>query len=184
MPIETKIRKLKWLRKHKGVLKRMIHAGIHAFNESYTLNAEETRLVSTIRQSELFDSEWYLKNRFDLKNKGIDPAKHYLYYGVKVSIDPSPKFCTEEYLSLHSDAAKAMQNPLVHYELHGKNEGRIISYLEEKDYEPPVGTEACRKKYQTSPPSTKRTAILSCYLAEGIISNDLVYLVKGLHKVA
>lgn len=72
--------------------------------------------------SKLFDAAWYAKTY------GIseDSAAHYLKEGWKIGYDPSDKFSTREYLEINTDVAKAEINPLLHYELYGRSEGRML----------------------------------------------------------
>jgi len=73
-----------------------------------------------IASSSLFDAEWYEKT-YEVSG---DPAEHYLTKGWKLGFDPSQAFSTHEYLALYSDVADMRMNPLLHYELYGKDEGR------------------------------------------------------------
>lgn len=82
--------------------------------------------IQLIKQSDLFDPKWYLNNNSDLREKGVDPAEHYVMYGGKEGRAPSPNFDAKEYLKKYPDVAESGQNPLVHYLLHGKAEGRKI----------------------------------------------------------
>lgn len=76
-----------------------------------------------IKESGLFEKDWYLKN-----NKGfferMNPILHYLLWGAAKGLDPSPLFSSSHYLINNPDVNKAKMNPLVHYLLCGKNEGR------------------------------------------------------------
>lgn len=78
-------------------------------------------LAHIIRRSDLFDAAWY-RQQYNTGN--TDPAKHYLTEGWKLGYDPSPRFQTQGYLSNYPDVIASRQNPLAHYELHGKKEGR------------------------------------------------------------
>jgi glycosyltransferase involved in cell wall biosynthesis len=82
--------------------------------------------VRQIRDSSLFDAEYYLANNPDVRNAGPDPAKHYLIHGWKEGRDPSAAFSTPQYLFDNPDVARARVNPLVHYLRYGRLEGRPI----------------------------------------------------------
>jgi len=82
--------------------------------------------VALIRNSELFDRDWYVKRYPDVKNCRMEPAKHYCFYGGFEGRDPSTKFCSSFYLEAYPDVKDAAINPLVHYLLYGKIEGRLI----------------------------------------------------------
>ena len=80
-----------------------------------------------IRNSKYFDSDWY-KEKYDID---IDPANHYLDIGWKENYNPSRLFSTRDYLINNPDIIGI--NPLLHYEVFGKNEGR-------KPFVPPIET--------------------------------------------
>ncbi|WP_083276861.1 sulfotransferase [Sphingobium phenoxybenzoativorans] len=84
---------------------------------------QETQL-NTIRQSDLFDKDWYLTKYADVGKQGVDPALHYLNYGWREGRDPSASFSTNDYLKNNSDVAGANINPLLHFIEHGMAEGR------------------------------------------------------------
>ena len=78
----------------------------------------EIRPVEIIRRSEYFDSKWY-RNEYDVDT---DAAVHYLNEGWKKGYNPSNRFSTKDYLLNNPDTSS--HNPLVHYEVFGKYEGR------------------------------------------------------------
>lgn len=49
-----------------------------------------------------------------------------MFEGFKRGFDPSIKFSTNKYLNTYKNIKKAKMNPLVHYVLYGKNEGKEI----------------------------------------------------------
>jgi hypothetical protein len=77
-----------------------------------------------VKNSGFFDENWYLGKYSDVKVKGMDPVKHYLYFGAEEGRNPSPEFNTRDYLRLNPDVAEAGINPLVHYIQFGRAEGR------------------------------------------------------------
>ncbi len=82
--------------------------------------------VALIRNSELFDQDWYLERYPDVKDCRMDPAMHYYIYGGFEGRNPSSKFCSSFYFETYPDVKDATINPLVHYLVYGKNEGRLI----------------------------------------------------------
>jgi hypothetical protein len=56
--------------------------------------SEDARMI---RESGLFDEEWYLANNRDVAASGEDPVAHYLRTGAKERRDPSPLFDTAYY---------------------------------------------------------------------------------------
>ncbi|MDR0350569.1 MAG: hypothetical protein LBH64_03350 [Coriobacteriales bacterium] len=80
-----------------------------------------------IRRSRLFKEDWYVERCPEARSWPKGPAAHYLLVGWKQGLDPSPLFLHADYLELNDDVAQARHCPLLHYELHGKKEGRLYS---------------------------------------------------------
>ena len=53
-----------------------------AGDESAT-EAADAEDIETIRNSEFFDSVWYLRNNTDVQDSGMDPAEHYARIGAR-----------------------------------------------------------------------------------------------------
>lgn len=81
-------------------------------------------VVDTIKQSQLFDEDWYLEQYPDLAGAGIKPLTHYVFHGAMEGRDPNPYFHSSWYLRQYPDVARAGLNPLFHYIHHGAKEGR------------------------------------------------------------
>ena len=77
-----------------------------------------------ILNSEYFDDEWYRKT-YDLYDN-TDSVIHFLLVGGNKGNDPGPNFSTSEYYECNKDVEIAEMNSLLHYELYGKKENRII----------------------------------------------------------
>ncbi len=77
-----------------------------------------------IKNSKLFDAKWY-SNEYGIKKK--DAAVHYLKYGYKLGYNPSLAFDGEKYNAIYSDVKSEQINPLLHYEVYGKFENRMVS---------------------------------------------------------
>lgn len=82
------------------------------------------KALKLIRQSDLFDAQWYLTQYPDVANAKVSPEEHYLRYGASEQRNPSERFCTQWYLKTNADVAQAGVNPLVHYISYGRKEGR------------------------------------------------------------
>lgn len=78
-----------------------------------------------IESSILFDKFYYLKQYGDCLGD-LDPVIHYLFVGWKNGYNPSIHFNNDAYLSNYTDVWYSNMNPLIHYELYGKKEGRKI----------------------------------------------------------
>ena len=82
-----------------------------------------------LRESELFDVEFYLRKNPEVRKAGIDPVLHYLREGARDGRDPSKAFNTNAYLRRNDDVGQ--MNPLVHYLRVGKPAGRALNPLED-----------------------------------------------------
>lgn len=87
------------------------------------------RAVSRIAESSFFDSDWYLAQYPELSGNRLarsNPALHYLKVGGFQGFDPGPQFDSAWYLQQYPDVKVIAVNPLLHYLLHGADEGRKI----------------------------------------------------------
>ncbi|MGY0797592.1 glycosyltransferase [Lysobacter sp. A286] len=80
--------------------------------------------VPLIEASGLLDNDWYLRRYPDVSRLGISAAEHYLRLGAALLRDPGPLFSTRHYVQANPDVVNAGTNPLVHYLVAGKDEGR------------------------------------------------------------
>ena len=86
----------------------------------------ESEELAAIRNSALFDAEFYLNSNPDVGAAGMDAALHYLAHGAREGRDPGPRFSTRDYLVQFPDVAASGLNPLAHYETFGRREKRRI----------------------------------------------------------
>lgn len=87
------------------------------------------RTVRTIERSSYFDARWYLGQYPSLARDRLarrNPALHYLKKGGFEGLDPGPDFDSDWYLQQYPDVQAIGVNPLLHYLLHGAEEGRKI----------------------------------------------------------
>ena len=82
--------------------------------------------VEVIKRSLYFDEEWY-RNHYSI-SEGEDAAKHYLNIGRAKFYSPGPSVSSLLYLNRYADARDMNINPLLHFELYGKNDKRVSSY--------------------------------------------------------
>ncbi|MGB1560683.1 MAG: glycosyltransferase [Sinimarinibacterium flocculans] len=85
---------------------------------------EERGALRCIRESGLFDRDYYLDRYPDVRQSGVDPVRHYLRHGAGEGRNPSARFDSAAYLAAYPDVAAAGANPLVHYICFGAAEGR------------------------------------------------------------
>ena len=83
-------------------------------------------LYRLVRDSGLFDASWY-RNQSPGARLFPNPVAHYALFGWKQRLNPSPGFDTAFYWDSYRDVRQLGANPLVHYLLHGKKEGRLAT---------------------------------------------------------
>lgn len=71
-----------------------------------------------------FDTAFYRRQSGATR---LDPLRHYLTVGARAGLDPSPVFSTQMYLLRYDDVRASGLNPLLHYRLDGRAEGRIAT---------------------------------------------------------
>lgn len=100
-----------------------IYTDINSDNiEKYEFNLKSYK---NVKNTELFDAEYYINNHNLCISKDY-ALLHYLNQGFKENLNPSEIFDGNKYLNMNLDVKKAGMNPLVHYELFGKTEGRLF----------------------------------------------------------
>jgi lipopolysaccharide biosynthesis protein len=95
----------------------------------------------TLLSSSHFDACWYTKTYHEtfpeirsLDQDGL--VLHYCTVGWKAGLDPSPTFNTTFYREQYPDVANALVNPLYHYLVQGKREGRMARPLPKNERDP------------------------------------------------
>ncbi len=71
--------------------------------------------IRVIRNSGLFDEQFYVSHYRDIAQAGIDPLWHYVHHGALERRDPNPFFHTGYYLRQCPDVAASRKNPLRHF---------------------------------------------------------------------
>ena len=102
----------------------MIKPGFTSFlkesNYDYSKAKNYSQVYDKIIEENLFDEELYYKLYPELKKQ--NPLFHYLFQGYREERIPSLYFDGNKYLEEYSDVTG---NPLVHYVMYGKDEGRL-----------------------------------------------------------
>lgn len=83
--------------------------------------------AALLRQSGLFDADWYLETHPDVRRIGLDPMRHYCEIGIRLLRDPGPFFNARGYLRAYPDVAAAGVPPVLHYIQAGRAEGRAAT---------------------------------------------------------
>lgn len=78
-----------------------------------------------IKNSGLFDANYYLTNNTDVRHADINPLKHYVKHGALEGRNPSTEFDVFFYANTYDDVRGNCVNSLAHYILYGKKEGRL-----------------------------------------------------------
>jgi glycosyltransferase involved in cell wall biosynthesis len=87
--------------------------------------------INLLLASGFFDEAYY-KSQFPSNFfRNINPAEHYFTAGGLESKNPSPLFDSSFYLDMHVDVKRDRMNPLYHYLVWGRPEGRRIKAASE-----------------------------------------------------
>jgi hypothetical protein len=84
----------------------------------------QKKTYKTIKESGLFDVDYYLSTYDDIRRCGIDPIAHFVRHGAAELRNPNAFFHTANYLLRNEDVMRACINPFEHYIVAGKNENR------------------------------------------------------------
>lgn len=87
-------------------------------------NKQEALKVDEIKESGIFDAEWYLNEYHDVRRAKVDPVLHYLRKGGYEGRKPSIYFDSWYYLKHNKDVAKSGMSPLLHFVRYGEKGGR------------------------------------------------------------
>lgn len=109
----------------------LVHYEKYGKKENRVINFSQMnkRNYSIIKSSPCFDKEWY-ECTYNIPGD-VDSIDHYLNIGFKKGYNPGPNFNTYEYFECNEDVKEKGENPLIHYELFGRKEGREISFSDE-----------------------------------------------------
>ena len=99
------------------------------FNHFFLYPKNLKKNIDLLRNTPLFDKEYYLLAYPDVRLAGEDAAKHYLQFGWREGRNPSEKFDNNDYLLRYGDVKIAQINPLIHYLTFGASEGRTYKFI-------------------------------------------------------
>ena len=86
-----------------------------------------------LKNSILFNKEYYLDQNRDVTEAGIDPFEHYLNFGFKEGRNPNPYFDSQWYSNEYKLAND--ENPLLHYLSEGwKQNNKTIGWFDISEY--------------------------------------------------
>ncbi len=137
------------------------------------------RNAVTLYKSDLFDGEWYLKQKPNLGNSRIPAFFHFVWNGCHG--DPCRDFCAKEYLYLNPDVARARIPAVLHYIRFGKASGRHTSFRDlEKDVIFPEGTKEFTCSFGERNRKHKRVAIFASFSGNGTVASHNLHYLDGL----
>ncbi|MEE3624779.1 glycosyltransferase [Nitrospirillum sp. BR 11752] len=129
---ESKLRQFTADSQHRGLSQAKAHFGhlrraaadLWAFRATDVWRNQKklAALEVLVRQSGLFDLNWYLVANPDVPGLGVDPLRHYLLDG-QTRRSPNPIFDAGYYLATYEDVRQSGLNPLVHYLVEGAARG-------------------------------------------------------------
>ena len=113
----------------------LLHYELYGKRENRAINlADEVnqKYYNAIADSSYFDGDWYGRT-YGVEGDCVD---HYLNVGYALGFNPGPDFSTREYYDCNKDVEDYGMNPLLHYELYGQYESRMIwvSEMKDRDY--------------------------------------------------
>ncbi len=98
------------------------------FNAFHTreIRKNNEKNITLIKNSGLFDYDWYLGEYKDVRESKMDPYLHYYIYGVEEARNPNRFFDTIRYLVKNLDVQESGMHPFVHYIKYGQQENRPL----------------------------------------------------------
>lgn len=81
-------------------------------------------IYEIIRESGLFDEDYYYEKYPHVKQFGWNPYAHYVHIGIYEKYKPNKFFDSDWYLDNYPDVKESNIKPFLHYILWGKQEGR------------------------------------------------------------
>jgi len=91
------------------------------------LSQEEIQLI---KDSGLFDPQWYAAQYPDVALSGLDPFEHYARFGALLRRNPSSYFDTKHYELYQDDVVAAGISPFLHYIQFGRAEKRAARHIQ------------------------------------------------------
>ena len=109
----------------------LLHYETYGRKENRIIKVSEIkdRNYSLIKDSEYFDKEWY-ESTYSICEE--DSVNHFLEVGFNKGYHPGPNFNTFEYYDCNQDVKEVHMNPLLHYELYGKGDNRVLKFSDEQ----------------------------------------------------
>lgn len=141
--------------------------------------------LDAIRNSPLFDREWYAANHPGIARSGLAPELHYLLHDLPDDWRASPGFSGAVYLELNPEVRADGLNPLVHYEQYGRFIGCPVRPPVAGPAAPafPANARELDLVLEDGSPVHGRTAVYATFSPDGRVpERDVLYL-RGLREI-
>ncbi len=151
-----------------------------AANEA--VDEDPRKLRKLISNSGLFDSVWY-REQSPALDENVDLLDHFLRIGGIEGRSPSADFDAMLYLRWYPDVRKAGENPLVHYLLRGKKEGRryvTTAVAAMLGVASPVPVTTARIACLKTPEVSGEAAVFVTHSPDGLIKPHVVHFISAL----
>ena len=170
--------------RHPRVFSRLLREGGHDRKALIRLLRLPIDL-DAIRNSPLFDRDWYTANHPELARSGMSPELHYLLHGASGGHLASPAFSGGDYLELNPEVRASGLNPLVHYEIYGRFTGCPATPNDVVPQEPsfPPGVVEVNRCFSEAPCIHARTAVFATFSPDGHLARKDILYVRGLREV-
>lgn len=112
------------LQSERAVLKNIIAMFLNSHPKKFKTSKKVRHSVKVLRDSLLFDPDYYISTYPDVSQSSGDPVEHYVLFGWAEFRNPSIFFNTLYYLKNNADIIASGANPLVHFLEYGWKELR------------------------------------------------------------
>ena len=148
-------------------------------NDYMTLSENEKNMYDIVKNSNMFDKDWYGRYFYNSKDPVLDYIKN------SINRNPSKVFYPKEYLLIYPDIVHNKVNPFIHYEKNGKYEGRAVSLADIKEYQIPENTITVEKEIENRKSYDKKiVTVLAMFSSSAKIEDYQLYLLKGLQEIS
>ena len=148
-------------------------------NDYMTLSENEKNMYDIVKNSNMFDKDWYGRYFYNSKDPVLDYIKN------SINRNPSKVFYPKEYLLIYPDIVHNKVNPFIHYEKNGKYEGRAVSLADIKEYQIPENTITVEKEIEKRKSYDKKiVTVLAMFSSSAKIEEYQLYLLKGLQEIS
>lgn len=138
---------------------------------------------SLIKDSGLFDGNWYRTNYQDVGMTGMDALDHFILFGGVLGRNPSLQFDAAAYLETNPDVKEAGINPLLHYLKFGMQEGRkAFIVVPRVDAVERAATKLAENRKVVTP--DQRVVVFAAYEKDEIIPERTLYYLRALRTIA